>query len=119
MNLPQDVVSDINRFKAILGDKLVSVSVFGSTCTKPFEEANDIDLALFVADVDVESVRDQIMTEKFNYPVDGKSINGTYKKPEVIIDKGQKHYDLVVLNHQNPNEKFMFMNKGKLIDIEI
>lgn len=118
-NLPKEVLEDIQKMKGALGKSLVSISLFGSNCHKQFNESNDIDLALFVRNVSLSEVRDKVVGLQFNFPVEGKYINGTYRGPEKSVDKSGKYYDLVVLNHEAPNEDFMSINDGKLLQLEI
>jgi predicted nucleotidyltransferase len=115
--LPNEVLSDIKKIKSVLGEGLVKISLFGSSSYKGFDEANDIDLAIFIKGSSLSEVRDLIVTQVLNYPVEGKYINGSYRGPEKVVDKSKKHYDIVVLNHEKTNEKFMEINKEFLIEL--
>lgn len=115
--LPKEVLNDIEKIRKALGKKLVKISLFGSSSYKSFEEANDIDIAIFIKDSSLSEVRDLLVAQVLHYPVEGKYINGTYRGPKESVDKGKKYYDLVVLNHENTNEKFMEINREFLIEL--
>lgn len=117
--LPEEVIKDIKQLKSCLKEKLVSVSLFGSSTYKQFSEVNDIDIALFVDGISLAEVRDLILRQELSLPTDAKYINGKYSSSIKEIDKTEKHYDFVVLNSEFPNSDFMKINDGKLMELKI
>jgi len=115
--LPNEVLNDIEKIKVTLGKNLAKISLFGSSSYKDFNEANDIDIAIFIKGSSLNEVRDLIVTQELHYPIEGKYINGSYRGPKESVDKSKKHYDIVVLNHDNTNEKFMEINREFLIEL--
>jgi predicted nucleotidyltransferase len=115
--LPNEVLNDIEKIKATLGENLAKISLFGSSSYKSFDEANDIDIAIFIEGASLNEVRDLIVAQELHYPIEGKYINGSYRGPEKSVDKSKKHYDIVVLNHDNTNKRFMEINKEFLIEL--
>ena len=105
--------NDLNEIKSSFNNNLSKIGVFGSILHKEIEHINDIDLALFVKDISLDEARETAKKLELSKRVVVSKANGTYirhKEP-----KPQNYFHLIILNSDNPNKKFMEINKDSIL----
>lgn len=107
---------DVEIITSKLGNNIDKVGVFGSVVQKGIENANDIDLAVFVKDISFEKAKSIISDLKLSKPILTSLMNGFYIKHE--DPKPKNCFHIIILNSENPNKKFMELNKDKIFYID-
>lgn len=114
-NNVEEVICDIQKIKDNLSTNLKKIGLFGSSINNNFEDSNDIDIVLFVDNITIEAARDILPKLNLNYPVKANFINGGYTSITSLPENNSKHYHIVLLNSENPNNSFLKINEGKMI----
>ncbi len=117
-DIPTHVFDDLRTIRRTLGSRLARTAIFGSCLTKDFEDASDVDIALFVHPLRFDEVKHALMTVRLSQPVRIASCNGTYDAASPKADCAVKDYHVVLLHESDPNQRFMQMNEGKLAFLE-
>jgi predicted nucleotidyltransferase len=113
-DIPTQVRRDIERIKKTFGGRLGRIAVFGSILTKPFDDTNDVDIALFLTDADVPACIALLQSLDLSLPIAAQRINSSYRsKPTRVA--GQRDYHIVVLDDDHPNETFMAISGRELL----
>lgn len=108
----QNFKNDYDKIKKSFGNNLQKIGVFGSILHKEIEEINDVDLALFVKDITLDEARYKAKSLLLSKPILVSKANGTYIKHEE--PKPRNYFHLIILNYENPNKKFLEINKNKI-----
>lgn len=108
----QIIASDIRIIKDALKSQIVQIGLFGSMLEKPISKTKDIDLVIYCNE-DYEIVKSNLLKLELEFPICPHKMNGTYgiKEYETL----EKHYHIILLNSDHPNEEFESINKGKII----
>lgn len=109
----EKIISDLSVIWQLLGKKVNQIAIFGSVVKKSFEQARDIDIAIFVDSIDLISIKKQLSSLNLNFQLRTCKINDSYSGNAIPIDR-KKEYDIVILNSKNPDSKFMLMNQDNM-----
>jgi hypothetical protein len=108
-------IDDLDKIKSSFYNKLAKLGVFGSILNKEVEQINDIDLALFIKDISFNEAKKKAESLLLSKKVIVSQANGTYIRHEE--PKPQNYFHLIILNSDNPNKKFMEINKDRILYI--
>ena len=110
------ILEDADRIRNILPN-LRSVALFGSCTWQSPDVSNDVDLALFMDGPQIGSVERALRQYKFNFDLKRGRISASYSGGGGIsaVSPAQKAYDIVVLDHDHPDEQFMKRSRDTLV----
>ena len=107
--------NDFENIKLAFGNHLQKLGVFGSILQKEITEINDVDLALFVKNISLEDARIKAKSLLLSKAILVSKANGSYIQYEE--PKPQNYFHLIILDSENPNKKFLEINKDKILYI--
>lgn len=105
-----DLEHDLISIKNALGYKCNKIALFGSVLTKGLEQAQDIDLAIFMDKPSIEYIDQKLSKLNLKYSYNSKNVAYTYGGGGGVAPDKSKGFDIVVLNNANPDNYFMLKN---------
>ena len=105
MNIPEYILSDIEKIRKILGDAIVHCGVFGSILRIGHSSARDVDVLFVYSGTTFENICQQLEGKQLSLPhiLTYRNYGGKFPPPPLT----GKYYDLVFIPKDKPDRNFM------------
>lgn len=110
------ILEQISAITTTIRTDVANIALFGSCVKKSIPEANDVDVAIFLNNLDFNLIQKKLLAQATSNNIPVKRVDLKYGGN--IIKTESKGYDIVLLDKRYPDKSFIKRNVDNLVFID-